>query len=1846
MTDEIFSGVNPPPYNLSNPDINKDESVYASLLESVEQNKKATEVWEEMRQEIDASGYSILVDKAKEKWELEQNIEAKNILTDIIEDPLVDVKIKEKKLKTYILNSKESSTNLKDRWSKELNDAFIVENNLDTTDEWMNADTEITDLYIEQAIERFGESVKNNKAGIEVENIEPEVFADRWNRLLDNWEQVKDYNFKGMLEGENRITDPGYIPLIDDVVFLASMAYNTPDYFMELVQTWGKGTGLTNQRAYLGAKVAEALGLNKLFPFLITSEEALKNLSSDRKKSYEKLREETVNMRKTAFTREVANWLDDFLKNTGLNPKNYSVVKMPFDVLGEAIDATAQASDDPGKTALALESMLLIALPYGIGKARNKINKKIKENQQKKAFKKANEFVGEEKVRAPDSDNPKVDTPFATTNVALPNLGGELFKELIEKPESFDNTIGLTLEQRITKMYDPIDNVYKTNEIGPIPDASVLAQIARAKKIEDRIALFDKSDPHIDLKIDYVYELAERTESILKDYKVIEADSLILLEPNPKGTGYRFGTAFRKSTTENFKDPKEVMAVYNDIVLRINENRGLSTDKIQTFPNEQTISIHEVLDRDGHFRPIEVYNDGIIPLERINKKDTNTSFIIRWNEETSFTKYYTEELTRTPEELYSSSFLGGIIPKILFKVLPGSNKFGVEGPVAYWFSSIGRFPKGIETPMRQSMLRVGDFTNQQRQIMLKNAVSRLGSRDQLMADKVLVALNKLGVDYPSLEMMKQILPPKMPIERQLLIQRAVYNYRHFLQSLWRYESSEAYNNLIKNGYDQMFIITDPASGKNQVLPVMKKFIIEEGKELGLIKETKDVYRTEVYHLDYHRMVPVILNKKHMFETGEVFNFVDGMPKQQIYRANHQVKSIVDMKSKLNTKLDFAEITSDYVMSDRFKDQPLQKNVIPYNAGHIPRINTDSIVIVAYPYKAKRNGHMINFLTGTKKPDLGPVVSNLIDLTTLKLSKNVREKRNEFITKMDTHSSVVGTFKSLKNARNFADANLAKMQKEYPNHAFVVKLGKDLQENTVRLHYEAEATTALSKSLRGNLLHWESVDGPLKSSIINSHSTGKKYLNSIAIGRMEEMFVKLYVTPGEKSVVNIKPNPEVTGLPGKYNQFPIAAEPYIIKKGNLTAEYNQAVALWNQINELKVGTPNRHLTDFVFNISKGFADKLENSSKFKNLIGKEKLVQFGRRTQRGAKEVESSLERALTFLKIRLNPYVMIIIQSPAALMNILVYGTKGNPVKIAENLKDAGRFFTVLMRQGFRERTSDKVVWDAFDKYLEGEKFPKLETEKSTTKYLGYKDKLTTNDFMLLAKEAKETGFLDVVNHELMSTLFSDKVIEFGEKQTSWNLTREGVRDLTVGMVNPVNVLKRGTKISGDFFTYSEAFSRIPQIIAALRNWQAKNPNKNWRNPNALREIFMDADLLAGSMHKYARYAYAKTTITQALGKFTYYVDKQREMLTNERARIGTAAEAWTAAIGWAGLSGTGLYGLYGTILNALESLYENTFDVTDEERYMKTWHRFAIIDLAVEYALTGEMNEGDRLLIGEKLSPSGGEGMQFGFKGNIWNLFASVITGNGGNDTNKGVTLGLLKQIFGPRGTLPTMWQLYFNPMLNKPEKAEAVLKVIGSYIPFVKNLSQQDIQLINNDLVTRSGHTMGIGGSKTDIILRTMFGLTTLDTQEMWKTIEDDNKRKKAYQESARIAVDTYFLIHKKQLNMEVLKEYTAAWVSALTTQGLIVDTAQGLEAIAEFESIIRRQDSSLVQTMVDRDIINMVMQEFYDPASVERLLKSAKYLENVGKYNEAAKARSRAEYMIDINKKYEKIKQKGIE
>ena len=1951
-------GIAPPPYRPPQTGYNKDEPAYAALIESSETEEPATSLFDTMETEILNYGYSSLVDKVKEKWVLEQDAEKQQVVTNLIDDPTIDVEFKKTQLRKYLTDVPFMSTELKDKWTKDLNDEYIVENNLQSTDSFIAADNEVGELQTEQSFEQIKDSIEAADAGEIQTPPDFDTFSTRFNRILDTWKEFGTYNLN-----PTEADDPGYIPVWDDLAFLASMVYHTPDYFIEITQTWDQASSAADLRSLRASFFTEITGLDKLLPTM-SSDEAGKQLIENRKRTFTEIREGVQEQRKTALTKEIAEGLDWSLRQLGMDVQANSIAKMPFDLLGEAIDAAAKSSKDPGKTALMLETVLLFALPYAIHKIRQPKKKpfrfekevksvvdpalenitlptstitsagivvpinynptgrvSLKGNPVKAQFNKETleitvdaelikktfpkvparafivdgivtwrnpaipeqqkqiedfeafgefeivintpeeyvQFIVEHEIAhvtnlqlpeeskanyearinrssyesfnakrykdiqkvMPAEGNPKVNTPLVTTNIANPTAGIEMWTEILRNPDTLPK-VGLNPEQLLLKMYDPVDNVYKANNIGPVPDATYIAQIARAKKAEDMMALLDPADPHVALKREYIFKTLELNEQIIKDYPVVQAPSLDILQGT--GTGFNYGVAYRKSIVENFKSPQEVMRVYNAIKAKI-----LNTRKAKELLPEQSLEIHEVLDRDGSFQPIEVYKDGIIPEERLNR-NTTSSFIIRWNEKTSFTEFFDNELTRTPEELYSNSIVGGFFPKATIRILPGSSP-SIGGPTAYWNMSIGRFPKEVEQHYRQSMLRVQQYGDQQRKIMLKNVVARLGKTDQIMLDKVLDAARQLQMDYPTLELIQDVLPP-MKLERQLRIQRAAHNFRMFLNSMYRFQSSEAYNVLTRSGYNQQFILKDPRTGVPQVLPVMENFMITPDNVIA-VGPDGNIYNIMVYHSDYQGMRLITVNKQHMHETGKVFNFENGMPKEQIFRASHIIEDP-------NTPL---EVKSDYVMSNTFKPQPLQTNVIPYIPGHIPRINTDSNVIVAIPYKVVRNGITSNFMDSKgNTPNIGTVKEGLVDLSEQNLSQKVSEAKSELITAHEQYGRVVGTFESLKNAQEFSSMSLNKMKQMYPNHVFIVRLGKDLQAQTVRLHYEAEANTAMSGSLRGNLLHWDTADGPLKSTLIKSHTTGKKYLNDLAVTRMEEMYVKLYVKPGAKGKVTITPNPKHSVRTDKSNAFPVSRD-QIKKKAEMQAEFDQALALYDQIVELRQGVPNRVLANIVFNTAKGIADKLENNSGFLKSINTNPVIIALRRTQRGSKEIEGALDRAITFLSIRLNPFNMLLVQSPAALANLFVYGQDGplyNPIKVAENFRDSSRLFMMAMRLGFKEKATDKAVWDALDKYMEmGELVNLPESKKG---FFGYKEKISSEELMFILYKAKEIGFLDVTNHEMMTSLFANKMIELGEGQTSWNTSPEGLKDLTYRLLNPANTLKRATKLSGDVYIASEAFSRIPQIIVSVHDWQAKNPGKSWKTTEAMTEIFMNADQLAGSMHRYARFNYSKTTVTAALGKFAIYVDKQREMVTNERARIGTAKEAWAAAGLWAGLTGTAVFGMFATLTNALETIYDAFFEDDDIEKNMKTWDKFALLDYGLEYLMTGEWGEGDRLMIGEKISPYGSKEMAWGFKGTVYALFVYAILGDQGGNVNKGITISLLEKVFGPRGTLPTIMSLYFNPMLDSEEKAKVAVTLVSRYVPFIRNLDATEQQLILDDLSTKTGHALGIGGTKSDIFIRGLLGVQTKDQQTLWEIVNDDTKRRKEYQTLAKQSAEVFFVANQERATIQDLKDHTVAWVHLLKEQGLVVDTQQALEFIAEFESVIKRQDEALVNTLADKEIADLVMQELYDPTTVDKLLKLSEIQKNKGQYLDSEKTMNRAKYMIKINKEYQEQQQ----
>jgi len=1839
MSEELSNvGLPPPPYQESVTNYTKNEMVYAALLEG-ENETQTQELYKEAENQVLDLGYSELVDIAKTKWTLEQDQASQNSITNLIENPDINSETKKLELQKYLLQTPFKSKDIKDKYMDSLNDAYIVDNNIQDSDESVNkADTEVTEFKINQSIKNAADTIKNPST----EQITQEDFNVRFNRLLDNWSNIKNVYNTQTISKDGKATDStmiGYLPVLDDLAFLASMVYHTPDYFSELVQTWDKATNMTNLRALPVSAALEALGVdNTIFKGLFsTTDEIVNSMSENSKMSFADIRADVQEQRKTAFTKEVAVGLDNFIKAIGIDVQDFSVIKMPFDTLGEAIDALAKSSEDPAKTSLITETLLFLTLPYFIRrtpKVVNKIKQTYKDVTKPKdyiegKFKRVDEesstISGE--VPMPESGNININSPLATTNKVNPRKGNELFISTL-RDRNQDVTFGIEPTQKLLKMYDPVDNVYLSNNIGPTPDATVLQQIKEAKRTEDLVSLLDPSDIHVKLKEQYIYDTLALSNRILKDSEVVEAPSLDIVASD--GTNFNFGIAYRKSTTENFVDGKEAMVVYNQIKDKILYNRGTQ----ELLPG-QTLVIHEVGNRDGTFQPVEIYADGVIPESRL-LQNKDTSFIIRWNEQTSFVEHYRNELTKTPEETYSSvkNPFKGLVPNLFIKIFPESNFGDVPGPTSYWFQSIGRFPETMETAYRTSMLRVEGFANQQRKIMLKNVVVRLGSHDQMMLSKVLDSARELKIDYPSLDLLNDVLPVNMSLKRKLKIQRAAWNFRFFLKSLHRYESVEAYNLYMKSGYNQQFIMKNPKSDTTSIVSVMDKFTIVPGQAKPIGPAGRETgYTIDVYDLDLQHNVTATLNKQHMAETGEVWHFENDVPTIQIYRSSHAIQDL----SKSNPAFKNDLVESDYVLSKKFKAMPLQTTLIPYIEGHIPRNNIDNIVIERIPRNVTRNGIRNSKYTNPRTQEsLLPIT---MDLTIQKFLKD-NELVREFMGDNSAYGNVVATFATKRNANEWLQSNLRSLENKYPNYVFVTKLSKDLDTNIRRQHYEAEAEVAMSKSLRGDLLYWETVDGPLKSTIQKSHTSGKKYMNEIALNRMEDMFVELYIKPEGKSVVTVKPNAPT--LDGKKSLFPNSPDKITAKEG-FKAEHEQAVALYHQITNLRLGRPNRLISRATFNLTKTWLDNIDNNkAKFLKIVNKDPVIKALRATQKSSKEIEGVLDRALTFLFIRLNPFNMALVQTPAALVNLFVYGQNArsyNPVKVYENMQDSGRLMMMAIRMGIKEKTTDKVVGDALDTYLqENTKIP-----NDGLPVLGYKDKLSTNDLILLLKSARDTGYLDVVNHDYMQSLFQNKMIELGEGQTSWNLTKSGVEDLTTGLFNPSNLMSRATKLSGDVFSYSEGASRIPQLIVALRNWQSKNPEKNWRNREALKEIFMDADKLAGSIHQHARFNYSNTTVTSLLGKFAIYLDKQREMLTNERARIGTAKESFAVAAGWGPLTGSLVYGVYGSLALGLQQIYLALFEPDDPKAYMLDWDKFSLIDYGLEYYMTGEINEQDRLMIAEKISPYGNKDTAWGFKGQVYNLMVFSLFGEEYGKVNKGVALQMLENIFGPKGTLPTIMGLYHNPMLSSDEKYKVTARLILRYIPFIKNLDNLDKQLLTKDINTRTGMSIGVGGTDADIKLRTLFGITTKDTKQIYEIMEDASKRQKMYQRLAKQSAEVFFMIHGKSATLQDIKDHTVAWATVLQNAGLAADHSQALEFIAEFETIVKRQDNTLVNTLADSEIVDMVMLNSYDTSSISKLMQLSEIYKNTGNYVASEKARNRAEVMIQINKDYKEFKAK---
>ena len=1895
-------GLTPPLYEDRATTQDKDNNFYASMLLAPEKEMDVIELYKSINDEIVTYGYSDLITEAKTKWKEEQDEDAALYLTGVIENPDINISEKKKELLKYTRRS--TSSSLKEKYIKNLNSSYIIDNGLDTNDSYISADEEIDQLQWEQAFETIATEQKK------VINKEVLTRAD-----IDETKAIEV--IKRVTTG---LKDPGYIPLIDDIAFLGSMIVHLPDYFWELVDTWAAVAGYDT-------------------PNILNTKDFGSDANAAKEETVTKMRELVQENRKTAYTHQVSEGLDSVLRVVGIDVDKFSVVGKAFEYLAEAIAWVSKKStpDDPGKTSLIIESLILIFAPRGVRAAKRKIKgafgkntpeyleiepnapfttekikAKLKEEEvfTDKEFEEAEgrgpeykktihghstevmfdgiaattmaakvakdikspdanrasvdteaairQNIGEaaateyrrlfdiaeqqkieahierQKLEAPEQSNPKVDAPFASTNRTNPEAGTKLQEAIIREP-TIGEQIGFNVDQMALMFMDAPGNVYKHGNVGQTLDFSHLRAMRNEALKEKRLLLLEPADPNFPAKKAYLEDLYDTTKEILEGQSLVLASSFNKLVP--VGDGFDFGVAFKKSSSLDFIDPKEVMAAYTALKERLLIEKGLGKEHLNSskafppiehynwqdfFPGER-LEIHEIARRDGSLSPLEIYRNGDIPIERLNLYEygpTNTSFVIRWSQETSFTDLYRPELIRETEsarhsgESWIEDVIGDAVPRFFNPILRGSSLSGegtggLPGATSRLIDPFGRQAKITEEFIRSQGLKMDAFGNQPRAILDKYLLKKLSSKEQKQLKAILGKLQIQKKDFlHSVTEVLEMLPAGTSLKSALRIQEAQNVFRQFLINDHRNENILQYNDLRLNGYKDQFRWTNPITEIESVIPIMKNFKIEPREHHGkkdlidvtnmiIPKEWENYPFTEkVWDLNTNLAQPAYYNLRHQLETGEVWRFdpYTNIPIDRVYRVPYKFESILDPNIKF-----------DYVINSRNKPTVLDQNVMPYVAGILPRINKDAYVVFRIPKKVEVNGEIFD------KTD--PTEWFLNEKEIPYITKNKSTVWNEIAKTHEEYGNVLRTTSSLRAAKDYIKANELKSEEGGPWEGYwvVIKKGDNLDPNVIRKHFETEATSHAAKRQRGDNIAFDSVEGPVTSAILNSHNHGKAIFSALMIKRFKDWFVEAYVKPGDQSPVRIKPNPESPA--GKPDLFPLERS-QILKETSRLEEWEQAIVLHDQISRMDMGTPNKTLANGIANISMKLSDLIEESvmySKTYNKNVKKALNVLSnklRKAQMNNRDIADVGSNVLTFLKITLSPITMLLVQSPAAFGNLITYGQTGirnlSPVKVVQNYKEMIMLTAVAGKNWWKLKDAENIVWDASLEQMHAKMDATFKVGKPGF-FKNYDSMKTLPDYSYILREGQIRDFFTFGNHEMAQTLFSTKIRDLGNRSNSWTLhDASGVLDIA----NPLTWFNRMTQVSKEGFRIGEMISRFGNFIAAQRNWETLNPGKNWRNKEALDKIFTDADILSGSMHRWARYSFLDTTFGNTFGKFLSYPTKIMLSPFNKGGRIGTAKEAMFNVAAWLSIATPVGMTLYQLMEYQLKQFIDATEGGTPEDKELELLiARYSIADVFLNNLMVGwdkEINPNDYLLISEKFNPFGqGDQGIHPFYATNKNIITNVLFND---DENMGAVMSLIQQLIGKTGTAPMLLDLYWDPTTSTKEKLATSTNLILKYIPFMKNFDEYQKQLLTNDITTKSGQPLGVGGEQTDIWWRTLLGVQTVGQRKIMDMLVEDSDRKKMITDSVRRSLILFNESFGRQPTIHDMKIHKDAWVLMLKNRGFLKTDLEELEWIQTFENQVSRQDVTLMTQLIEKSLDNLIYKKVYKPETATRFFE----------------------------------------
>lgn len=1440
---------------------------------------------------------------------------------------------------------------------------------------------------------------------------------------------------------------------------------------------------------------------------------------------------------------------------------NGTFVNKALTTVGEYIMSAAEYihPEDPTKVAIFLELITAVA-PFAIGKG---VSVRAKKRAKLTVKKTMDELDAKDKAILNQKDPVDPNSPIATSGIGnkkvskklvdagLKDFTGEIFKSM-----------GLKIPQLIHYLTDPLGNISKTKGIGWITDASRIKELDLNSKRAREIAILNPALSDVPARKTYLQETINTLNSIIPDIPMVISNTFSIFTPTAKG--FNTELAFRKTSQTDYK---------------FNEAKKAADQLLEAVDEKADIFIQEVDIRGNIVKEWQRNSKAKVKASNVNgyrviwknNAVTNEGFFTGWGETIS------DRFSDTPRLLR-------YIPKAILNLKYAKDSTAKRyGPKSEFFAAYGSLAGNIEYRVNVSNLMKQAFLKRSQDILIRD-MDKLSLKEKKIFGRVLehqdTYINPTtkirGLDYVTNADINKIAGATLSSIALKKIQTAAHQYRRFDKELYYYDNITYKNLLEQAGYTKSFYIDVNNTDTPIALPVKETFSMKADEFFG--------NTVDVMNFDLNKPVTTIVRPG---ENTHFMTDLDGKVGGQIYRLSK--KHIHEGK------------VYNYGTFGAVKAGRVPNNVLPSRPGHVPRVHDEAYTLTSYPKEIFEDGHKRQ--VPKEYRDTGP--SRIISFEGIKdfTKEQIRTfeiNRGKVIQDMAPYAQVVAMRNTRREANAFARDNIPNYD---PNRIYVLQKAKELSTDSLSDYYMMQERTAQGTRLRNQGIDFTIKSDPFATLMENVFATGSRSIDQLAIDQFKMEWVTEFGNNNPLLTVKDATPENIAALPSigdadinltqqaKLNdKFPISVDQIKPVGESIRAkEYHQAaIKSWNKIYLKEMG----YAPGWLSTITRSTMDKLGDASEGLRgvpVVGAGKLLDVNKIIREGQKRPGTVVGvplKVVTQFRIMFNTVKQAILQPMAALGPLLTV-SNGNPLKFYRNIADTQGLASVYYSQlGMMKGKVNKDLNKIIDN---------LWTEDGIAGIQQMAEKgLKRKDFELLLQAAREQGLLNVSDHQFAKGLFVDRVRTLDKNKGVTSIIGEGLQEAG--------------------FSFGELINRFGMTVVALRNFEAKNPGKNWRTQANLNVIMYDAYRLSGGMTDVTAYGWQRSTPLRYVGQFASFGMKMNEAVWNRSAtpfdvkqRVQLAA--WNVAV-W----GTAPYALY-NVVEMVASMFDGGNEAAVEfgkelEKLPISYHIWNQIGDYITnptYDAEGNLVESEALP-GEVFGVYGLEafGVYSVVVKNIINLFQDDL-----ETRDLGATLNFWKKL-GPGYDFITT--IYTNPYnFSVADRAELTLETTAELLPVVKGIWRSIMQLSHESVgLSGTGHELFGGQTTWETISQNMMSIPNRKQRNIYEQFEGKSEKSTKTRALAKEYVQYIFKLKGEKLTLDDVKKYIVTAKVHLNNVDFEMGSSEFSTFTDEVMRLVSRQRKSIaMQLAQDFKKTYNPRQAIYDEPTVQRIRELADIL-----------------------------------